>query len=243
MWYMGGKFRQGRAIADTLKPYINENTTYVEPFLGGANSAARIARDCKPGHMILSDILRPLVLMHEKCYNEGTDWMRLDVTREEYDRYKRDKPQNDPMTAWLGLGYQIMGDYFSSFCPYKAKSARNGQRRTIEWMRNCEDVEFLCCSYDELEIPDGAVVYCDPPYANSDAIKYTVGFDHDKFWQWVRNLSQRCVVVCSTFDPPEDFVTVHDWGDTVTIKQSKGSMLTKQRVESERLIRYEGGLW
>lgn len=243
MHYMGGKFRQGRAIADTLKPYINENTTYVEPFLGGANSAARIARDCKPGHMILSDVIKPLVLMHEKCYNEGVEWMPLDVTREQFDQYKMDRPEDDPMTAWIGLGYVLIPDWFHSYFPHKPESARNGQRRTIDWLRNCNNVQFECCSYDELEIPDGAVVYCDPPYANSDAIKYAVGFDHDRFWNWVRELSRRCVVVCSTFYPPEDFVTLYDWGDTVTIKQTNGSTLNKQRVERERLIRYEGGLW
>lgn len=35
MQYMGGKFRQRRAIADALRPYIDGDTTYVEPFLGG----------------------------------------------------------------------------------------------------------------------------------------------------------------------------------------------------------------
>ena len=243
MHYMGGKFRQGRAIADTLKPYIHSDTLYVEPFLGGANSAARVARDCKPGHMLLADIIKPLVLMHEKCYNEGVEWMPLDVTREQFDQYKMDRPKDDPMTAWIGLGYVLIPDWFHSYFPHKVESIRNGQKRTVNWLRNCSDVQFECSSYNELEIPDGAVVYCDPPYADSDAIKYAVGFDHDQFWNWVRELSQRCVVVCSTFDPPEDFITLHDWGDTVTIKQTKGSTLNKQRVESERLIRYGGGMW
>lgn len=242
MHYMGGKFRQGRAIADILKPYIDENTTYVEPFLGGANSAARIARDCKPGHMILSDVIKPLVLMHEKCYHEGVDWMRLDVSREEFDRYKREMPQDDPNTAWIGLGYTLMSDWFHSYFPHRSERVRNGQRRTIDWLRNCDDVRFECCSYDELWIPDGAVVYCDPPYADCYTIKYAVGFDHDRFWKWARDLSQRCVVVCSTFYPPEDFVTLHDWGDTVTIKQTIGSTLSKRRTERERLVMYEGRL-
>lgn len=242
MRYMGGKFRQGRAIADELRPYIDGETTYVEPFLGGANSAARVARDCKPGHMILSDTIKPLVLFHEKCYNEGCEWLPLDVTREQFDQYKKDRPWDNPMTAWIGLGCTLIPDWFHSYFPYRLESAKNGQRRTIDWLRNCDDVRFKCCSYDKLEIPDGAVVYCDPPYANSDAIKYAVGFDHDRFWDWVRQLSQRCVVVCPTFNPPEDFLTVHDWGDTVAIKQTKGSTLTKRRVESERLVRWKGGL-
>lgn len=182
MQYVGGKFRQGKDIARVLSGHIDGDTVYVEPFLGGGNSAARVARDCKPGKMILSDVIRPLVLMHQKCYNEGVDWMPLDVDRETYDWYKRHIPQDDPMTAWIGIGYQLVPDWFHSYCPYKCKSNRNGQDRTTKWLRECKDVTFVCESYDSLYIPDGAVVYCDPPYANSESIKYTKGFDCNKFW-------------------------------------------------------------
>lgn len=243
MQYMGGKFRQAPAIVDVLRPYVDKSTTYVEPFLGGANSAARVAKELQPGKMILSDIIRPLVLFHEKCYNEGVEWLPLEVTREEYDWYKENRPQDDPLTAWIGLGYQLFPDWFHSYATYRTLGFKNGQRRCMKWLHGCKNVCFVCSSYDELEIPDGAVVYCDPPYENSDSIKHAKGFDSTPFWDWVRELSQRCIVVCSTYYPPEDFVTLYDWGDTVMIKQTNGSTLNKQRVERERLIRYGGGLW
>lgn len=243
MQYMGGKFRQAPAIVDALRPYIDGDTTYVEPFLGGANSAARVARELHPGKMILSDIIRPLVLFHERCYNEGVEWLPLDVSREEYDWYKENRPQDDPLTAWIGLGYQLFPDWFHSYATYKTMGYKNEQRRCMAWLHGCDDVEFVCSPYDELEIPDGAVVYCDPPYADSDAIKYAVGFDHDRFWNWVRELSRRCVVVCSTFYPPEDFVTLYDWGDTRPVQFAGTVHARAERPTTEKLIRYEGGLW
>lgn len=48
MQYMGGKFRQSKAIVEVLRPYVTTDTIYVEPFCGGLNSAARIAKDLKP---------------------------------------------------------------------------------------------------------------------------------------------------------------------------------------------------
>ena len=38
--------------------------------------------------------------------------------------------------------------------------------------------------YREVEIPDGAVVYCDPPYKGT--AEYTIPFDSDGFYEWAR---------------------------------------------------------
>lgn len=47
--------------------------------------------------------------------------------------------------------------------------------------------------------------------------------------------------MCTTFDPPGDFVTLHDWGDTrVTHLNGRDRA---ERPTSERLVRWEEGLW
>ena len=51
---------------------------------------------------------------------------------------------------------------------------------------------------------DGDVVYCDPPYANTD--KYTVDFDNEGFWQWCR--TRNFPVYISEYRAPEDFISV-----------------------------------
>ena len=51
---------------------------------------------------------------------------------------------------------------------------------------------------------DGDVVYCDPPYENTD--KYTVDFDNEGFWQWCR--TRNFPVYISEYRAPEDFISV-----------------------------------
>ena len=51
---------------------------------------------------------------------------------------------------------------------------------------------------------DGDVVYCDPPYENTD--KYTVDFDNEAFWQWCR--TRDFPVYISEYLAPEDFISV-----------------------------------
>lgn len=45
---------------------------------------------------------------------------------------------------------------------------------------------FECMTYDKIIIPKDSVVYCDPPYQNTDGAGYVKGFDSEKYWEWVR---------------------------------------------------------
>lgn len=59
--------------------------------------------------------------------------------------------------------------------------------------------------YREYVHEEGDVVYCDPPYANTD--QYNVGdFDSVAFWQWAR--SRDYPVYVSEYHAPEDFVSI-----------------------------------
>ena len=245
MQYMGGKFRQRRAIADALRPYIDRDTTYVEPFLGGAWSAAYIAEKLKPANMILNDINKPLMLLWDRCLREGCDWLPSYPTREEYEDYKRRQPEDDPLTAFYGFGFSFGGCWYSSYI--KPGTSHNGDQvksiqRKVDQLKGVP-VELHNSDYSDISIPSGAVVYCDPPYEGRTKAHHFDEFDYTKFWQWVRELSQRCVVVCSAFVAPEDFVTVYDWGDTVHRYTDGKNTSEYTDGTTEKLIRYEGGLW
>ena len=65
-------------------------------------------------------------------------------------------------------------------------------------------------SYDEVNIPKEAVVYCDPPY------KWTATyaewwFNHDKFWEYIRNLSKTNKIFISEYSAPEDFRVIYEF--------------------------------
>ena len=253
MWYMGGKFRQRRAIPDALKPYIDGSTTYVEPFLGGGWSFAHVIETLKPGHAIGADVNGSLVELWRKVVAEGVDWLPVSLEEVEanYHAYKAMQDMSDPLTAWYGVACSFGGKWYGGVARNRTTTGPTGfesQARSTEKkaavMRTCPNLTLLCCSYDELEIPDGAVVYCDPPYSGGKSRTKAHRFDDfdvDAYYDWVRGMSQRCVVIRSTFDAPEDFVTIHDWGDTrVTHLNGRDRA---DRPTTEKLIRYEGGLW
>lgn len=240
MRYMGGKFRQSKAIVEVLRPYVTTDTVYVEPFCGGMWSAARVARELHPKRMILNDINKPLMLLWEKCLREGCDWLPQYPTVEECTKYKQTQPENDPLTAYYGFGFSFGGAWYTSYI--KPDTSHNGDqvksvKRKIDALSQTP-LALYCGSYEDLNIPDGAVVYCDPPYAQRTKAHHFDKFDYNEFWRWVRELSKRCTVFTSCFDCPADFEVVYSWGDTVH-RYTDGKRETEYTDgTNERLVKY-----
>lgn len=59
-------------------------------------------------------------------------------------------------------------------------------------------------SYEEVPIESDSVIYCDPPYKNTN--RYIDDFDHEKFYSWLRSLKQQ--VFISEYQMPDDFYEV-----------------------------------
>lgn len=91
-------------------------------------------------------------------------------------------------------------------------------------------VEFHHCSYDQLDIPHNSIIYCDPPYANTQG--YSTGaFDHQKFWDWVRGeVSSDHKVFVSEYTAPDDFECV--WSKSVnnTLDRDTGAKSAVERL-------------
>ena len=71
------------------------------------------------------------------------------------------------------------------------------ERQNVQIVASADD-------YRNYVYQDGDVVYCDPPYENTD--KYTVDFDNEAFWQWCR--TRDFPVYISEYRAPEDFISV-----------------------------------
>lgn len=59
-------------------------------------------------------------------------------------------------------------------------------------------------SYEKVPIESDSVIYCDPPYKNTN--RYIDDFDHEKFYSWLRSLKQQ--VFISEYQMPDDFYEV-----------------------------------
>ena len=77
-------------------------------------------------------------------------------------------------------------------------------------------LQFFCGDYFDFEIPDGAVIYCDPPYKGT-AEYHEGAFDHNQFWNWVREKSETNKVYISEYQAPSDFKAILEFSQNSTL--------------------------
>lgn len=202
MKYMGSKTRFKKQILQKLN---TENRVYIEPFAGGMNMIDGV-RDAKM--RIANDSNKYLISMFQALY---FGWIPERITKDQYLQLKK---LNGPdyLIGWAGIACSYSGKWFGGFADvvttrggfrdYQDEAIRNA----LKQIQNLKDVLFISGSYDQLEIPDGAIVYCDPPYAGTTG--YKDSFNSDKFWQWVREKSKKNDVFVSEYTAPDDFECV-----------------------------------
>ena len=103
----------------------------------------------------------------------------------------------------------------------------------LERLQSLERLQVTALSYDEIDIPDGAVVYCDPPYHACNKSLYdgtAKAFDHNAFYDWCVSVSKTNPIFISEYSIEDDRFEV------VAEKQKMNSMSSKKSfVVTERL--------
>lgn len=74
----------------------------------------------------------------------------------------------------------------------------------LERLEQLQRLELFSADYREVAIPKNAIVYCDPPYQGTAEYKEG-GFNHEEFWEWVRETSKTNKVYISEYSAPDDF--------------------------------------
>ena len=87
------------------------------------------------------------------------------------------------------------------------------------------NIETSSISYADYAYRDGDVVYCDPPYKNTQ--DYGIKFDSYAFWEWVR--TRNFPVYVSEYQAPDDFVSVWSKKKRVLLN---GESITAPRIEN-----------
>ena len=212
MNYMGGKHRQGPKIAEFVKLVLRPDQWYVEPFCGALGAAWRVNHN----KMILGDVSEALISMWQ-FFQDNPDFELPDViTEDEYNAIKKIRDPQDWRTAYYGFGMSFGAKWWGGYARGKTYNnfAANIKRSTN--LKRSINAQFICCDYKQLYIPPGSVVYCDPPYVNRTKCHDFKSFDTVEFWQWCRNrVKLGDVVLVTGFVVPDDFVILHNWGDTV----------------------------
>jgi len=214
MQYVGGKYRIRKQLVDFLLEYVQDANYFVEPFCGSCNVVLELLENVLflPQRVILNDIHRDLILMWRALVFEGWEPPN-NCTEEEYDRLKDSEPS--ALRGFIGHSCSFSGIWFDTFAKNGERNyCLNGKNSIIKardiFSRYDIDLSFSNLSYKDLFIPDGSVVYCDPPYINTRSVGNFSNFDHERFWQWVRELSSKNKVFVSEYVAPEDFKSVLD---------------------------------
>ena len=230
MQYMGGKSRISKQIAEILNSAIDKNNPFVSLFCGSCAIESKVQADVK----ILNDKHPYLIAMWQALQN---GWTPPDVvTKEEYYRVKANMDENPALTGFVGFGCSFGGKWFGGLASNKKGDnyCARAERSLLKDLRGVQSATFTCLDYHDVEIPDDAIVYCDPPYANTTG--YTVGqFDTNEFWNYIRQLSKRCDVYISEESAPNDFECIWSKEKVRTLEKSDNV----GRVKVEKLFKYK----
>lgn len=234
MKYMGSKNRHAKQLIPIILERHIPGKWYIEPFVGGANMIDKIPLEKRFG----SDIHEHLIVLWTALVSG--DFVPPGIVAEDmYLSVRNNRGDYDPaLVGFVGFCCSYSGKWFAGYARGNDKSGKSrnycaeSRRNILMQLPNIQTVIFKQKSYLDLHIPDDSTVYCDPPYAKTTKYKSS-DFDHEIFWQWVRELSARCNVLVSEYTTPDDFECL--WSKEVnnTLTKDTGS---KRGVG--RLFRY-----
>jgi DNA adenine methylase len=225
MKYLGSKNR----ISKYILPIILEGRTngqyYVEPFVGGGNTIDKVG-----GNRIGSDSNKYMIALHKALQN---GWIPpKNVSKEEY-LHLKDNRDDYPLEM---VGYFATQLVFGSvwFGSYRRDNKGNrdydieAYNNVMKQQPNLTDVEFVCCSYECLDIPPNSLIYCDPPYRGARPYIGDNKINHNMFWDWCRKASNEGhQVFISEYNAPDDFECV--WEKEIS---SSGNGITDKKLRA-----------
>lgn len=252
MQYMGGKFRIAKQISEVLNNALSgwqeqnqqadcgitefciereRERVFVSLFCGSCAIESKVNADIK----ILND-KHPYLIAMWQGLQQG--WRPPEIiTRDDYYAIKADMDNNPALAGFVGFGCSFGGKWWGGLA--KSDTTRNycmnARNSVLKDLPNLQNANFTCSDYKDVAIPDGAVVYADPPYANTTG--YTTGkFNHGEFWEYMRQLSKRCDVFISEEQAPSDFECIWEQELTRCIDRDKSN----QPKKIEKLFKYKG---
>ena len=252
MRYLGGKSRISKQISGVINnaiswrkkqdcetnctnyqssPKLGGGQIFVSLFCGSCAVEAKIQAE----HKILND-KHPYLIAMWQALQQG--WIPPEViTKEEYYHVKANLDKDKALSGFVGFGCSFGGKWWAGLASNKrgdnfCSRAGNTLLRDLQGVK---DAVFTCLDYKEVIVPDGSVVYCDPPYNNTTG--YTTGeFNHAEFWDYMRELSKKCMVFISEQAAPDDFECVWQTELRRTLDYNKNN----QPMKVEKLFRWKG---
>ena len=231
MVYMGSKNRLAKDLLPIITADLKSNQWYIEPFVGGCNMIDKVKHPLKIG----ADNNKYLIALLR--YVQAGNKLPEFIEKDEYQRVKADKSAySDWYVGYVGFICSHNGKFFNGYAGIT--TTKQGERNYIREKRNnilkqdLKDIDLVCSSYDNLEIPDKSVIYCDPPY--QDTTSYKDSFDSNRFWDWVRVKAKAGhKLYVSEYNAPDDFKCIWE-------KELSSSLSKSNKKSTEKLFIYNG---
>ena len=105
--------------------------------------------------------------------------------------------------------------------------------KSLESLERLERLRVTSLSYDEIDIPDDAVVYCDPPYhayKNSIYEGTSKTFEHCTFYDWCVRVSKTNPIFISEYSIDDDRFEIVAEKQKITSMASVKSSIVTERI-------------
>lgn len=207
--YGGGKAKLGKEIYQVIKDVetiTGRGGTYFEPFCGllgvqihfAIEGRKSLACDSNKDIILMFQALQKGWIPPSECSKKKFDSLRL-------------SSEHTPERGYLGVACAYSGIFFSGYRTSFGRrnylqNFKNGIMKMVPYL---DKIRFLSGrSYDRFR-PKGMTIYCDPPYrGNGFRSEHFQGFDHEKFWEVMREWSRDNLVIISEYDAPRDFICI-----------------------------------
>lgn len=230
MRYLGGKTKIAKPIAEIISK--SSGGCFVSLFCGSCVIESLVKAETK----ILNDKHEYLIAMY-RALQDGYE-LPENISKEEYYEIKANKDRDKALAGFVGFGCSFGGKWFGGYGTNRA--GRNycleAKKHTHNLWGGIKDATFTCLDYRDVEIPENAVVYADPPYAGTTGYSTSKGFDYNEFWGYMRELSKTHTVFISEEKAPDDFECV--WSKEVKRVLDVNKSNIKPKVE--KLFIYKG---
>ena len=156
-------------------------------------------------------------------------------TQEMYEKMQEFMPLETDYNEIVGL-YRLRQRLQSLQSLQRLQSLQSLQRlqrlQSLERLQRLESYKNLSVtrkSYADVIIPEGAVVYADPPYKGTDTTGYQSAFDYDAFEHWLASVPH--MVIVSEYNAPAGCVEIAS-----TKKRSLLSATNRGGTDVEKLF-------
>jgi DNA adenine methylase len=203
MQYLGGKSRISNDISKIINQY-SADKIFVSLFCGTCAIEAKIIAKEK----FCNDSQEYLIKLFD-AVQSGYELPDI-VTKDDYNYCKSHKDENKVLTGFIGFGCSFGGKWFGGYAKNNSGTnyAKQSKNSLIKKMEGLKNVKFLNLDYRIVKIPDGSIVYCDPPYKGTTRYSNSNNFDHDEFWEYMRLISKNNNVFISEINAPDDFISI-----------------------------------